>query len=204
MKTKKYLGYVAVLVVGLLIGAGLHAKMTPTSTTQLDSEQQAYVATAEYLNYGDYQTDKIHREIENGDGTKLVITARKNPAMITFVFAEPIAPDFFVGCGGIGGAYEIFMDNPEYDPLNIGVDYAAELTSRIRQEVAGVTEDIYAEGYELKVFVAESHTDRLEDIIDEILEVIDEQDSIQNPAQQDAQDPQGIPDLQDGVQSDPV
>lgn len=201
MKLQKLFNYAVVLVAGVAIGAGLmYTKLNSQISSQTaDSKLQTYIISEDVV-YSEYQSEAIYREIQNEDGTKLIIKAKEHPAMITITFAEPIAPDFFVGCGVIGGHYEMFADDPEYDPLGIGVDYAVELTNRIRQEVPGVTEDIYAEGYELEMHIADSHVDRLEEIIDEVLEIINEH----NSTPQDAQDPQGDPVLQDSIQSDPL
>lgn len=87
---------------------------------------------------------------------------------------EPIAPDFHVRYG-ISGGYNSFLDDPErWDPLGIGVEDAMTLLGHIRKDVAGVTDEMYAQGYLLRVEIAESHLTRRDEIISEIITIIQE------------------------------
>lgn len=175
MDKKKIMGYVAIFFVALCLGAGLHASVASKATPI--SEATLTPVKPEAVN-GDgvvvEKTGTVYKEIVNDDGTKFIVKIGSNSARLTFVFAEPVAPDFFVGSGSLCGGYEIFLDDPQYDPLNIGVDHILSLVGRIRQ-LPGVTEDVYARGYELVVYIAESHLDRTDEIIDAILDIINEQ-----------------------------
>lgn len=98
-----------------------------------------------------------------------------NPCSIGFVLTDPIAPDYYVGTGSIGSGYSIYADDPDWDPLGIGTDDVMTLIDRIRQEVPGITEDVYACGYELDVIIAESYLSCRDDIIENVLAIIEEE-----------------------------
>lgn len=168
MSNKRIASYVVVFLVALCLGAGLHASLT--------SKAAPAAIEVEAMSHDEIKaqrTETVYREIANEDGTKFVVKTGPNPAVLTFIFAEPITPDFFVGTGSVGRGYEMFLDDPEYDPLNVGVDYVLDLQSRIRQ-LPGVTEDVHARGYELSVYIAESHFDRMDEIVDAIIDTINE------------------------------
>lgn len=103
---------------------------------------------------------------------EIVVQYNPNPCAITFVLAEPIAPDFYVGYGSIGSSYDRYMNDPDSDPMNIGINRAMDLVNQIRHEVPGITEDIYARGYELDVHIAESYLHCKDEIVEQVLFII--------------------------------
>lgn len=108
------------------------------------------------------------------DDTKLVVKNEIDTCgRLEFVLPKPVAPDFFIGHGLIGGMWEVHLDNlAKWDPLDIGVENALALIGRIRREVPGTTEETYVKGYELTVGIAESHFCRVDKIIGEITAII--------------------------------
>jgi hypothetical protein len=103
-----------------------------------------------------------------------------NEAVVEFTLPKAIAPDFFVGYG-LGRVYEIFTEDPETrDPMGIGTDNTMRLIKQIRSEVSGLTENVYAKGYELTITITKSHLDRKDQIIEEALVII--RDFLDNPS----------------------
>lgn len=124
-------------------------------------------AAASSANVPDYNVAGV--EATSVDG--VVMRRNPNPCSLTFIFSEPIAPDFYVGYG-LGRGYDIFVDNPQkWDPLGIGVDKPMALATAVRN-INGVTDDVYAKGYSLTVIIAESHLERRDDLIGTIEETI--------------------------------
>lgn len=160
MKVKKVISYVLACAVAFVLGFALRPVIKPATALQVVQNQE----------------NEIDTQLLTADnGAHLVIKADyQNPARVDFVLPEPIAPDFFVGYGDIGGNYDIFQNNPARDPLGIGVDEALALTERIRSEVPGITDNIYAYGYELSITIADSHLSRKDEIIKEVIAIIQE------------------------------
>jgi len=102
-----------------------------------------------------------------------VVQYNDNPCAITFVLTEPIAPDFYVGFGCIGSGYSMYVDDPKFDPMGVGVDRALSLISQIRYEVPGVTEDVYARGHTLDIHIAESYLPCRDKIVEQVLAIIE-------------------------------
>lgn len=160
---RKVVCSILAVIVAMFVGAGLHSILTSKDAPR---ETDTAIRTV--------PTPGTSEECEQDGIARLVINADyQNAAIIEFVFAEPIAPDFPVGYGPIGGGYDTFLDDSDkWDPLGIGVEDPMRLINRIRKRVRGVTKNIYAEGYALKLEIAESHLSRKKEIIAEVIALI--------------------------------
>lgn len=166
MRIKRFASYVAVFAVAFILGTSFRPDVS-TNIPQTVENHEVKTGVAQSLAMYDYA--------QFGTAQLVVRADYPNPNRIDFIATEPIAPDFFVGHGSVGRGYAVFLDDPEkWDPLGVGIDGALSLIDRIRNEVPGVTEDIYAQGYTLSVTIADSHLLRKSDIIEEIVEIIQE------------------------------
>lgn len=162
MKVKKVMSYIVVSVVAFLLGFILRPSTEPTTTFRAAPDQEVGTIAVQSL-----PTDNRAHLVVKAD--------YPNQNRIDFVLTEPVAPDFYVHYGVFGNEYSTFLDNPKrWDPLGVGIDKALNLIERVRNEVPGITEDIYAHGYELSITIADSHLSRKTEIIEEVIAIIQE------------------------------
>lgn len=116
----------------------------------------------------------------SADPEIVVIADYPNRAIVEFVLTEPIAPFFYVGEGDVGMRKWISDADGQWrwDPLHAGIDDALALMDKIRQGVDGLEGGVApsgmsAEGYTIRIRIAESHLGRKAEIIEQVLEIIE-------------------------------
>lgn len=134
-----------------------------------DRSEQAFASCNEC------STQVLTQQINSSPKWGIKVNFFPNPCVIDFVMREPVAPDYFVGYGEFVD-YQEYLDSPERDPKNIGVERALRLADQIIN-LEGV-EEAYAENYTFNVTIAESYVIDREKIVEKVLEILHNDSSL--------------------------